>query len=114
MTPNTIQRLAVTLQGGVGNFIESLNFRVREGDKVLEDHLKNCGKNKTYISKTSQNKIIGCCGQVISEQIIQDIKASKFYSIIADEAADSSHNEQMSVVLRFVDIDLLSYSVGGD
>ena len=24
--------------GGVGNFVESLNFRVRAGDKVLEDH----------------------------------------------------------------------------
>ena len=90
----------------VGNFIESLNFRVRAGDKGLEEHLKNCGKNKTYISKTSQNKIIKCCGQVISEQIIQDIKASKFYSIIADEAADSSHKEQMSFVLRFVDINM--------
>ncbi|XP_028417240.1 52 kDa repressor of the inhibitor of the protein kinase-like [Dendronephthya gigantea] len=90
----------------VGNFIESLNFRVRAGDRVLEDHLKNCGKNKTYISKTSQNKIIKCVGQVISEQIIQDIKASKFYSIIADEAADSSHKEQMSLVLRFVDINM--------
>ena len=92
--------------GGVGNFVESLNFRVRGGDKVLEDHLKNCGRNKSYISKTSQNKIIKCCGQVISEQIIQEIKASKFYSIIADEAADSSHNEQMSLVLRFVDTDM--------
>ena len=73
--------------------MEALNFRVRGGDKILEDHLKNCGKNKSYTSKTSQNKIVKCCGQVISEQIIQDIKASKFYSIIADEAADSSHNE---------------------
>jgi hypothetical protein len=25
--------------GGVGNFVESLNFRVRAADKVLEDHL---------------------------------------------------------------------------
>ena len=92
--------------GGVGNFVEALNFRARGGDKILEDHLKNCGKNKSYISRTSQNKIVKCCGQVISEQIIQDIKASKFYSIIADEAADSSHNEQMSLVLRFVDINM--------
>ncbi len=92
--------------GGVGNFVETLNFRVRAGDKVLEDHLKTCGKNKSYISKTSQNKIINCCGQVISEKIIQDVKESKFFSIIADEAADSSHKEQMSLVLRFVDADM--------
>ncbi|CAB4034155.1 Hypothetical predicted protein, partial [Paramuricea clavata] len=47
--------------GEVGNFVESLNFGVRAGDKVLEDHLTNCGKNSSYISKTSQNKIIECC-----------------------------------------------------
>ena len=76
--------------GGVGNFIESLNLRVRAGDEVLENHLKNCGKNRTYISKTSQNKIINNCGEVIIDKIIHDIKESKFYSIIADEASDSS------------------------
>ena len=92
--------------GGVGNFIESLNYRVRGGDKVLENHLKTCGKNRSYISKTSQNKIIKCCDQVISEKIISDVKQSKFYLIIADEAADSSHKEQMSLILRFVDTDM--------
>ena len=92
--------------GGVGNFVESLNFRVRAGDEVLEEHLKTCGKNQSYISKTSQNKIIKCCGQVISEAIIKDIKSSKFYCIIADEASDSSRKEQMSLVLRFVDSEM--------
>ena len=28
--------------GGVGNFVEFLQFRVRGGDKVLEQHLKTC------------------------------------------------------------------------
>ena len=28
--------------GGGGDFIEALNFRVRGGNKVLEDHLKTC------------------------------------------------------------------------
>ena len=92
--------------GGVGNFIEALNFRVRGGDKVLEDHLKTCGKNRTYISKTSQNKLIKCCGEVITDKIINDVKESKFFTIIADEAADASHKEQMSLVLRFVDSEM--------
>ena len=35
--------------GGVGNFVEFLQFRVRGGDKVLEEHLKNCSKNANYI-----------------------------------------------------------------
>ena len=90
-------------RGGVGNFIELLNMRVRGGDVVLEDHLKKCPKNASYISKTTQNEIINCCGQVITETIIDEVKQSRFFSIIADEAADCSNKEQMSLVLRFVD-----------
>ena len=74
----------VNISQGVFNFIESLNFRVRAGDKVLEDHLRNCAKNQSYISKTSQNKIIKCCGEVISDQIVHDLKQNRFYSVIAD------------------------------
>ena len=32
------------------------------------------------------------------EEIIQDIKESKFYSTVADEAKDVSHKEQLSLV----------------
>ena len=41
--------------GGVSNFVEFLQFSVRGGDKVLEQRLKNCSKNASYISKSSQN-----------------------------------------------------------
>ena len=90
-------------QTGVGNFIELLNMRVRARDVNLANHLKTCPKNATYISKTTQNEIIRCCGQVISDQIIGEVKQAKFFSVIADEAADSSNKEQLSLVLRFVD-----------
>ena len=36
--------------GGVGNFIELLNTRVHAGDVGLEEHLKTCAKNASYIS----------------------------------------------------------------
>ena len=31
--------------GGVGSFVEVLNYRVRGGDSVLENHLRTCSKN---------------------------------------------------------------------
>ena len=68
--------------GGVGNFIETLNLKVRSGDKVLENHLKTCGKKKSYISKTSQDKMIKCFGQIISKQIVNDIKESKLLLLL--------------------------------
>ena len=49
--------------GGVDNFIECLGYSFRGGDTKLENHLKTCSKNASYISKTSQNELIYCCGK---------------------------------------------------
>ncbi|XP_047134683.1 52 kDa repressor of the inhibitor of the protein kinase-like [Hydra vulgaris] len=87
----------------VENFVELLHFRVKAGDKVLEDHLKYHQQNASYISKTSQNQLIRCYGEVITDTIIGEIKNSNYFSIIADEASDSSNKEQLSLVIRFVD-----------
>ena len=57
-----------------GNFQKLLEFRVDAGDKILEDHLKNAAKNATYRSKTIQNEIISCCGEYITNKIVEDIK----------------------------------------
>lgn len=42
---------------------------------------------------------------MMREQLLREIKENKFFSIIAGEAKDSSHKEQMSLVLCFVDSD---------
>jgi len=34
-----------------GNFIALLNFRIKSGDEVLDEHFKNCGRNALYTSK---------------------------------------------------------------
>ena len=60
-------------------------------------------KTATYRSKTTQNEIINICGEMIKEKITNEMKSAKFYSILADEAADVSNLEQMAIVLRFVD-----------
>lgn len=88
---------------GAGNFVELLNLRVRAGDKVLESHLNKCNKNASYISKTSQNKLIKCCGQFITDKIVGDVTKARFFSILADEASDINNKEQLSLVIRFVD-----------
>ena len=67
--------------GRIGNFVEFLKFRVRGGGKVLEQYLKNCSENASYISKTSQNDLISCCGQFITELVVRKIKKNHFNSI---------------------------------
>lgn len=41
-----------------GIFRALMRFRIDAGDKILENHLKTCPLNATYISKTTQNNII--------------------------------------------------------
>ena len=89
--------------GGVGNFVEVLNYRVRGGDLVLENHLRTCSKNASYTSKTSQNELINCCGNYIKDILVKEIKESRFFSVLADGASDCSNQEQLSLVIRSVD-----------
>ena len=86
-----------------GNFRALLNFRVDAGDSVLEDHFESMSHNAQYISPQIQNDLIACTGEWIRKQIINDVKSAKFFSVCADEAADSSNQEQLPLILRFVD-----------
>ena len=44
-----------------------------------------------------------CCGDHIREKVLSEVQKAKYYSILADEVADISNTEQLSLVLRFVD-----------
>ena len=80
-----------------------LAFRVDSGDAILQQHLENAPRNATYRSKTIQNEIIKTIGSYILSKISDEIKESKLFSVVADEAANISNKEQLSLVLRYVD-----------
>lgn len=86
-----------------GNLIEVLKYGARCAGVSEHEFLNSTPKNATYRSKTTQNQIIEVCGELISEKIVSEVHAAKFFSILADEATDCSNIEQMSLVVRFVD-----------
>ena len=59
-----------------------------------------------YTSKTIQNYLIEVIGKCICKDIIEEVKRSKYYTVIADEVTDSN-KEQLSIVLRYVQIDVV-------
>ena len=87
----------------MGNFQELLNFRVDSGDEILEEHFRTAPKNATYKSKTTQNELIECFGNQITDRIISEVKKGGIFSIIADETPDIAKREQLALSLRFVD-----------
>jgi len=86
----------------LGNLNALLNFRIESGDTVLEDHLKSCGGNAFYISKTIQNQLIAVCGKIIQLSILQEIRTVSLFSIMVDEVTDASNKEQLALCIRYI------------
>ena len=87
-----------------GNLQAIISYLARNGNNVhFQDHLLNAPRNATYRSKTTQNELLRLCGDSVLKSLTEEIRDAKYFSVLADEAADVSKIEQMSVVVRFVD-----------
>ena len=60
-------------------------------------------KKRDYISPEITNELVVLMGQSVLRDILAEIRSCQFFSIIADEATDISHNEQMCLAVRWVD-----------
>ena len=92
-----------TSSGNKGTFLAILDYSVRSGNEILRNHFEECPRNATYTSKTIQNQLIEVIGDYIRNQILEEVKKAKYYSVLCDEVSDASNKEQVSIVLRFVD-----------
>lgn len=88
------------INGDQGVFRSLLAFRLDSGDEILREHLENCTKNATMISKTVQNEIIEVIHEVLVNNIVTNVKKSKYFSILCDETTDISTKEQITFSVR--------------
>ncbi len=73
------------------------------GDTALKHHLETCARSATYISKTSQNALLGCIKRYLQNVIVKQVKeGGDFFGISADEVTDVSNWEQLRLVIRYV------------
>ena len=75
------------------------------GDNVLGDHLTTASKNATYTSCVIQNQVIDVVADQVRQKIIKNVQKARWFSVIADEVTDVSNKEQLSLVVRYVDLD---------
>ena len=86
-----------------GNFKALLQLLESTGNPDITYLLRNAPRNAKYTSKTIYEQIIDVLGESVTEKLIDDVKKAKFFSILADETQDVSNQEQMALVIRFVD-----------
>ena len=87
--------------GNTGNFLAALQM-IANHDDILKQHLDNIqlsSRNITYMSPLIQNEVIEIIGQdIILKNLLQEIKAAKLYSVMADEVTSHNIPRAISVV----------------
>jgi hypothetical protein len=87
-----------------GNSIELIKLIVEFNPEISSVVLQNAPQCAKYTSPDIQKEILSIFALKVKKHIHEDIGDAKF-SIIADETCDVSKREQMTIILRFVDIE---------
>jgi hypothetical protein len=89
-----------------GNFLGLIEM-LAEFDPVIQEHVRRITNEEThahYLDYKIQNELLHLLSSSIRTELVQKVKRSKYFSIILDCTPDASHQEQMSLIIRYVDL----------
>ncbi|XP_055877108.1 zinc finger MYM-type protein 1-like [Biomphalaria glabrata] len=87
---------------------------IAQFDPLLSSHLqhsKHVPSSVSYLSPRIQNEFISLLASTVRKQILCDIRRNKYYGLMLDSTPDLAHREQLSEVIRFVDVNFKTKKV---
>ena len=79
-----------------------IELHVANGDKLLQQHIKESPSNAQYTSKFSVTMLIEAIDTWLDRKLLESLKTSPFFSIMADECQDIGTQEELSICCRWL------------
>lgn len=89
-----------------GVFLSTLEL-ISHYNPQLHEHIANVKSGKyvpSYFSPKIQNEVIEILGKKVRSEILKNVNNSKYFSIVFDCTPDTANLEQMSQIIRYVNI----------
>ena len=77
-------------------------LQVANGDELLEEHIKKDSSKAQYTSKFSSTMLLESLDTWLDRKLFESLKASPYFSILADECQDISSQEELSICCRWI------------
>lgn len=91
----------------VGNFLGLLKL-LAIFDPVMKEHLSHVESHPgstSYLSPGVQNEFIHMMASTVRQNLLRSIRKAKYYGLMFDSTPDQAHREQMSEVVRYMEVD---------
>ena len=79
-----------------------VELQVTNGDQLLEQHINQHPLNAQYTSRYSATMLIEAIDTWLERKLLQSLKSSHCYTILADECQDISSQEELSICFRWL------------
>ena len=83
-------------------FEELIELQIENGNEQLKMHKEKVPSNATYLSKITTAELLESISHVLEQTLLEQLKSSTYFSIMADETTDIASMEELSICCRWL------------